>query len=75
LIHRAIEKKRKAARIDLSAGDALTAVKSVRVVDIDLGDGTAKRSVTTAPFVPLWCCTPSALRKSIRQPRDDRAKP
>ncbi len=46
LIHRAIEKKLKAARIDLSATEALTALKSVRVVDIDLGDGTAKRSVT-----------------------------
>jgi transposase len=46
LIHRAIEKKLKAARIDLSAAEALTALKSVRVVDIDLGDGTIKRSVT-----------------------------
>jgi transposase len=46
LIHRAIEKKLKAARLDLSATEALTALKSVRVVDIDLGDGTAKRSVT-----------------------------
>jgi len=46
LIHRAIEKKLKAARIDLSATEALTALRSVRVVDIDLGDGTAKRSVT-----------------------------
>jgi transposase len=46
LIHRAIEKKLKAARIDLSAAEALTALKSVRVVDIDLGDGTTKRSVT-----------------------------
>jgi transposase len=46
LIHRAIEKKLKAARLDLSATEALTAMKSVRVVDIDLGDGTTKRSVT-----------------------------
>ena len=46
LIHRAIEKKLKAARLDLSATEALTALKSVRVVDIDLGDGTTKRSVT-----------------------------
>jgi transposase len=46
LIHRAIEKKLKAARLDLSATAALTALKSVRVVDIDLGDGTTKRSVT-----------------------------
>jgi hypothetical protein len=46
LIHRAIEKKLEAARIDLSAAEAFTALKSVRMVDIDLGDGTIKRSVT-----------------------------
>ena len=46
LLHRAIEKKLKAARLDLSATEALTALRSVRVVDIDLGDGTFKRSVT-----------------------------
>ena len=34
------------SRIDLSATEALTALKSVRVVDIDLGDGATKRSVT-----------------------------
>ena len=48
LLHRAIEKKLKAARLDLSATEALTALRSVRVVDIDLGDGTTKRSVTTS---------------------------
>jgi transposase len=47
LIHRAIEKKLKAARLDLSATDALTALKSVRVVDIDLRDGATKRSAGT----------------------------
>lgn len=47
LLHRAIEKKLKAARLDLSATEALTSLRSVRVVDIDLGDGTTKRSVTT----------------------------
>src|SRR6266699_2117775 len=46
LLHRALEKKLKAARIDLSATEALSILKSVRVVDIDLGDGTSKRSVT-----------------------------
>ena len=46
LLHRAIEKKLKAAHLDLSATEALTALKSVRVVDIDLGNGTTKRSVT-----------------------------
>jgi transposase len=46
LIHRSIEKKLKAAGLDLSATEALAALKSVRVVDIDLGNGTTKRSVT-----------------------------
>src|SRR5262247_2896658 len=47
LLHRAIEKKLKAACLDLSATEALTILKSIRVVDIDLGNGTTKRSVTT----------------------------
>jgi hypothetical protein len=46
LLHRAIEKKLKAAGLDLSATEALSLLKSVRVVDIDLGDGTSKRAVT-----------------------------
>jgi transposase len=46
LLHRAIEKKLKAARIDLSATEALTVPRSIRIVDIDLGNGTTKRSVT-----------------------------
>jgi hypothetical protein len=46
LLHRAIEKKLTAARLDLSAIEALTALKSIRVVDIDLGGSTIKRSVT-----------------------------
>ena len=45
-IHRAIEKKLKAAGLDLSATQALIALKTVRVVDINLGGGAAKRSVT-----------------------------
>jgi transposase len=47
LLHRTIEKKLKVARLDLSATEALSALKSVRVVDIDLGGGTTKRSVTS----------------------------
>jgi transposase len=47
LLHRAIEKKLKAACLDLSATEALIILKSIRVVDIDLGNGTTKRSVTT----------------------------
>ena len=46
VLHRAIEKKLKAAKLDLSATEALTALKSVRVVDIDLGNGASKRCVT-----------------------------
>jgi transposase len=45
LLHRAIEKKLKAAGLDLSATQALDALKSVRLVDIDLGNGTTKRCV------------------------------
>jgi len=46
LLHRAIEKKLKAARIDLSATEPLTILRSIRVVDIDLGNATTKRAVT-----------------------------
>jgi hypothetical protein len=67
LLHRAIEKKLKAARLDLSATEALTALKSVRVVDINLGDGTAKRSARPAQTAPPQCSVPSASQNSIRQ--------
>jgi transposase len=46
LIHRGIEKKLKSAGLDLSATEALAALKSLRVVDIALADGTTKRCVT-----------------------------
>jgi transposase len=46
LLHRAIEKKLKAAGLDLSASEALQALHSVRVVDIDLGQGRSRRCVT-----------------------------
>ena len=46
LLHRAIEKKLKAAGLDLSATEALQALRSVRVVELDLGDGKTKRCVT-----------------------------
>ena len=46
LLHRTIEKKLKAAALDLSATEALTALKSVRVVDINLGKAASKRLVT-----------------------------
>ena len=46
LLHRALEKKLKAAGLDLSATEALTALKTIRVVDIDQGSGKTKRCVT-----------------------------
>ena len=48
VLHRAIEKKLKVAKLDLSATEALTALKTVRVVDIDLGNGTRKRQILHA---------------------------
>ena len=46
LLHRAIEKKLKAAGLDLSSTEALQVLRSVRVVDFTLGPGHSKRSVT-----------------------------
>jgi transposase len=46
LLHRAVEKKLKAAGLDLSATEALQALRTVRVVDFTLGTGRTKRSVT-----------------------------
>src|SRR5262249_22133409 len=56
LIHRALEKKLKAAGIDLSATEALTAHKCIRVVEFSLGAGVTKTSAPRpsqrAPTVP-----------------------
>ena len=47
LLHRVIEKKLKAAGLDLSSTEALQALRSVRVVDFTVGaPGQGKRSVT-----------------------------
>lgn len=46
LLHRAIEKKLKGAKLDLSSTEALQALRSVRVVDFTVGAGQTKRSVT-----------------------------
>jgi len=46
LLDRAWEKKLKAAGNDLSSKQAWQALKTVRVVDIDLGNGEHKQSVT-----------------------------
>jgi transposase len=46
LLHRAIEKKLKAAALDISSTEALQALRSVRLVDLALHTGTTKRLVT-----------------------------
>jgi transposase len=46
LLDRALEKTLKSAGLDLSSKEAWQTLKTVRVVDIDLGDGQQKRSVT-----------------------------
>jgi len=46
LIDRALEKKLKASDIDLSSKEAWQLLQTIRVVEIDLGDGERKRSVT-----------------------------
>ena len=46
LLHKAMDKKLKAAGLDLSTPQALEILRSVRVVDLALGDGKTKRSVT-----------------------------
>jgi transposase len=46
LLDRALEKKLKSAQIDISSEDAWQLLKTVRVVEIDLGTGEQKRSVT-----------------------------
>jgi transposase len=46
LIDRALEKKLKSAGVDLSSKEAWQTLKTVRVVEIQLGNGEQKRSVT-----------------------------
>jgi transposase len=46
LLHRTLEKKLKAAGLDLSATEALQALRTVRLVEFILGRGQTKRSVT-----------------------------
>ncbi|MFQ5859714.1 MAG: IS1634 family transposase [Anaerolineae bacterium] len=46
LLHRAMEKKLKAAGLDLSATEALQAVHTVRVIDLELINKKTKRVVT-----------------------------
>ena len=46
LLHRAIEKKLKAAGLDISATEAVQALRSVRVLVFDLGRRESSRSVT-----------------------------
>jgi len=46
LLDRALEKKLKSAGIDISSKEAWQILKTVRVVEIDLGNGQSKQSVT-----------------------------
>ena len=46
LLDRALEKKLKSAEVDISSKEAWQLLKTVRVVDIELGRGERKRSVT-----------------------------
>ena len=46
LIDRALEKKLKSSGIDISSKEAWQLLKTVRVVEIDLGNGQRKRSIT-----------------------------
>ncbi len=46
LLDRALEKKLKSAQIDISSEEAWQLLKTVRVVEIDLGEGEQKQSVT-----------------------------
>lgn len=46
LLDRALEKKLKSAGVDLSSKEAWQTLKTVRVVEIELGHGEQKRSVT-----------------------------
>ena len=46
LLNRALAKKLKSAQIDISSEEAWQLLKTVRVVEIDLGDGKQKQSVT-----------------------------
>ena len=46
LLDRALEKKLKAAGLDISSKEAWQLLKTIRVVEIDLGGGQRKRSVT-----------------------------
>ena len=75
LLHRAIEKKLKAARIDLSATTARAALRSVRMVDIDLGNGVTKRSVTQGTQRAATVLRPWASPTLIHRSRRDQARP
>ena len=46
LLDRALEKKLQSVELDISSKDAWQSLRTVRVVDIDLGNGERKRSVT-----------------------------
>ncbi len=75
LLHRAIENHLQKAGIDLSATAALTTLKSLSVVDIDLGNKPPSVPSLVAHSAPQPYFAPSASSTSSRQPRQSRARP
>ena len=54
MLDRALEKKLKSAGLDLSSKEAWQILKTVRVVEIELGPGEQKRSVTQGTERAAW---------------------
>jgi len=73
LLHRAVEKKLKAAGLDLSATEALHALKTVRVIDLELIDKKTKRVVTRGSVrakaimsaLGITICNPSGAARAV----------
>ncbi|MEK7757902.1 MAG: IS1634 family transposase [Planctomycetota bacterium] len=76
LIDRALEKALKSAKLDVSSRESWQLLRTVRVVDIDLGNGQTKRSVTRGSkrveqilrAIPIVDLAPPTLANGGRQP-------
>ena len=74
LLHRALEKKLKAAGMDISADHALRALKTIRTVDIKIDRQKTKRCVTQgSPIWPPASSRPSVSLTETRPPRQSKA--
>lgn len=79
LLNRALEKKLKAAGLDLSSKEAWQILRSVRVVEIELGTGERKQSVTQGSpraaqilkALPIRHLEPGPAQKKARKPHSD----